>query len=262
MFCPSCGAKSEGDDRFCQRCGKPLPNGPELGVSEGGSEPASVATPSPSRPAWGETSMGLPSWTGSYEPAPSASMHQGAPPAYGSPLSQTNQWTNSASTPGMPLASFGAPLAGWWQRVGAMLLDILILGIPLGILDVILNAAFGTARTVVTLTGTTTTHSLQGGARVAVFIGFTVIGALYFSVFNGGRDGQTPGNRAPGISVRDANTGEPIGLKRGFLRWFIRAILYTAFLIPGLLNDLFPLWDRRHQSLADKVAGSVVIRLK
>ena len=45
------------------------------------------------------------------------------------------------------------------------------------------------------------------------------------------------------------------------MRWLIRLLLYVAFIIPGLLNDLFPLWDSRHQSIADKAARSVVIRL-
>ena len=30
---------------------------------------------------------------------------------------------------------------------------------------------------------------------------------------------------------------------RGVLRWLIRTILYSALIVPGLINDLFPLWD-------------------
>jgi hypothetical protein len=79
---------------------------------------------------------------------------------------------------------------------------------------------------------------------------------------NGTGTGQTIGNKAPGIAVRDVDTGAAIGFARGLLRWFIRSILYIAFGIPGIVNDLFPLWDARHQSIADKAARSVVIRLK
>jgi hypothetical protein len=62
--------------------------------------------------------------------------------------------------------------------------------------------------------------------------------------------------------VRDVATGRTIGFRRGIARVLVRAVLYAAFLLPGLLNDLFPIWDRRHQTIADKVARSVVIRLR
>ncbi len=108
---------------------------------------------------------------------------------------------------------------------------------------------------------TVTTKSLGAGG-VGLFVVFVIVQALYFACFNGQGTGQTVGNRAPGIAVRDADTGEPIGIGRGLLRWFIRALLYAALVLPGLLNDLFPLWDQRRQTIADKAARSVVIRLK
>ncbi|MFZ0059659.1 MAG: RDD family protein [Acidimicrobiales bacterium] len=168
---------------------------------------------------------------------------------------------NHAPAPGVPLAPFGAPLAGWRQRVGSMVLDTLIVGVPMLLLDVILNAHFGTRHRVV-LGGTTEwVRSLQGGGRTALFIAEVCVPLLYFAILNGTRDGQTAGNRAPHIAVRDASTGEAIGFGRGVVRWLTRLVLYAALILPGVLNDLFPLWDRRRQSIADKVAHSVVIRL-
>ena len=93
-------------------------------------------------------------------------------------------------------------------------------------------------------------------------VGTIVVAGLYFSILNGTHSGQTAGNHAPGIAVRDATTGLAIGFWRGLLRWFIRFVLYLAFGLPGLLNDLFPIWDSRSQTIADKAARSVVIRLK
>jgi uncharacterized RDD family membrane protein YckC len=95
-----------------------------------------------------------------------------------------------------------------------------------------------------------------------ILVATAAIIGLYFSLLNGIGTGQTVGNRAPGIAVRDAKTGEVIGFKRGLLRWFIRFVLYLALVLPGLLNDLFPLWDSRNQTIADKAARSVVIGLK
>jgi uncharacterized RDD family membrane protein YckC len=164
--------------------------------------------------------------------------------------------------PGARLASFGAPLASWWQRVGSMVLDGLIVGVPLLILNAILNAAFGTEHLVKIGNGFAFEHTITGAAHVVLLIVMGLIEGLYFSLMNGIGPGQTVGNRAPGIAVRDAVTGQPIGFGRAVLRWFIRFILYTALIVPGLVNDLFPLWDSRRQTIADKAARSVVIRVK
>jgi uncharacterized RDD family membrane protein YckC len=142
-----------------------------------------------------------------------------------------------------------------------MILDGLILGVPWLIVNGVVTAAFGTPRTVDIGSRVETTKSLGAGGVILVFV-FIVVQALYFACFNGQGTGQTVGNRAPGIAVRDAETGEPIGIGRGLLRWFIRVLLYAALVLPGLLNDFFPLWDQRHQTIADKAARSVVIRLK
>ena len=163
--------------------------------------------------------------------------------------------------PGVPLAPFGAPLAGWWQRVGSMLLDGLILGIPLIVLNLFLTRNFGTLHSVFVNGQQEWVRSLQGGARLGLWLAGLAIEGIYFSFLNGRGSGQMPGNHAPSIAVRDVETGRTIGLGRGVLRWFIRTILYAALILPGLLNDLFPLWDSRHQSIADKAARSVVIRL-
>jgi uncharacterized RDD family membrane protein YckC len=189
------------------------------------------------------------------------------PPPFGNPSAFTPYpppppW-NVAPVAGAQLASFGAPLARWWQRVGALVLDSLIVGVPIGIVNAILNAAFGSKHTVKLLNGTYgTQRSIQGLPHVLLLIGSVVVFGLYFSILNGTGNGQTVGNRAPGIAVRDATTGEVIGFNRGLLRWFIRSVLYLALILPGILNDLFPLWDSRNQTIADKAARSVVIRMK
>jgi len=247
MFCPACGSAAATEDRFCQHCGKPLPAPP----------PPPPIIPPPVAPGGPPPSI----------PAPDVS-YQAAPPPYGGPPAYTAYppsappWQNAAPPAAARLTPFGAPLARWWQRFGSMVLDILIVGVPLAIVNIILNAAFGTVHTVKLLNGTYgTQRSIQGPAHVIILLAIVAIGALYFALLNGTGSGQTVGNRAPGIAVRDATTGEAIGFKRGLLRWFIRFVLYLALFLPGLLNDLFPLWDSRNQTIADKAARSVVIRL-
>jgi uncharacterized RDD family membrane protein YckC len=142
-----------------------------------------------------------------------------------------------------------------------MLLDGLVLGVPWLIFTAIVGSVSGTNASIQFGNSKDTLHSSGNGSLVLFFV-YIVIQALYFSCFNGQGTGQTVGNRAPGIAVRDAETGEAIGIGRGLVRWLVRIALYCALILPGVLNDLFPLWDKRRQTIADKAARSVVIRLK
>jgi uncharacterized RDD family membrane protein YckC len=252
MYCPDCGTKADDDDKFCQNCGKPLP------ITAHG--PAAETAPAhQGLPPFPTTSS---SSSPSYEPYPAGPPSSGISGGYDGPPGSAPPWQSVATLAGGRLSPFGAPLAGWWQRVGSMVLDSLILGVPLGIVDAVLNSRFGTAHTVFISNSFRVVHTLQGGAHTAVILGSIAVVGVYFSISNGTGRGQTVGNRAPGIGVRDVETGQIIGLMRGILRWFIRTVLYAALLLPGLLNDLFPLWDSRSQTIADKAARSVVIRLK
>jgi uncharacterized RDD family membrane protein YckC len=137
-------------------------------------------------------------------------------------------------------------LAEWWPRVGAMLLDGLVLGVPTIIINVVLQHDLGNT----------------AGAGGLEFVLVLAIQAVYFGTLNGTGSGQTLGNKAAGIAVRDAGSNETIGYARGFLRWFVRFALYLFLLVPGVLNDLWPLWNKNRQSIADQAARSVMIRLR
>ncbi len=149
----------------------------------------------------------------------------------------------------VPLSAFGTPLSGWWRRVGAYLIDQLVLLIPVTILAIIVGAVG------------TTSHwplSVLDLLETAVVV---TIEASYFAILNGVEEGQTVGNIATGIAVRDAQTGAIIGIGRSLLRWVVRLLLYV-FTLPGIISDLWPLWDAQHQTLADKTCGTVVIRVR
>lgn len=241
---PSGAANDQGID------GSPQP--PAFGAISG-----SLLTPQPTYDSYPPPPP--PPTYGSYPPPPPPNFI--APPL-GSPyLGSSAAWPSAAES-SEALSSFGAPLARWWQRVGSMLLDALVVGVPLIILNVVATDAFGTRHLTLEATGFRVTRTLQGGAALLVLLVLVALGGLYFAILNGTGRGQSVGNRAPNIAVRDAATGEAIGVWRGLLRWVVRFALYAALILPGILNDLFPLWDQRRQTLADKAARSVVVRLR
>lgn len=132
-----------------------------------------------------------------------------------------------ANQPGQPA------LAGWWYRVGATVIDGLIIGIP----SVIIYA---------------TSKSL---ALYYVFYG--IVGLVYFTLLIGS-GGRTVGNMALGTKTVDSAGGTTIGYGRAFVRWLVSFILGITG-IGGLLDILWPLWDDKNQTIHDKAASSVVV---
>lgn len=134
--------------------------------------------------------------------------------------------------------------ASWWSRVVALIVDVVLLFLVVTIVIAVLG--IGPTR--------------AGSVPVAAYAVSFVLSAAYFSFTAGGSSGQTLGYRMMGMRVRDERSGGPIGVWRAFLRYLFRSVLYLLLVIPGLVNDLFPLWDARRQTLADKVFHSVVVR--
>ncbi len=146
-----------------------------------------------------------------------------------------------------PVAPFGAPLASWGQRVASFIVDAIAVAVVYSVVANLVLGGRGNKLSVTTF-----------DAAYGVLIGAV---AAYFTVLNGLGRGQTLGNALVRIAVRDARTGQPIGLARGFMRWFVRFFLYMLLVLPGILNDLMPLWDPMRQTIADKAVGSVMVRV-
>lgn len=137
---------------------------------------------------------------------------------------------------------------------------IIIDSIMLGIVFAILRGIFGSGNTIVfNSNGTTTVHT--GHLIIAEIIEF-VLTLVYFGIFDGSQKGQTLGKMALGIATRDINTGGPIGTPRAVLRRFIYSLLFALLFIPGLINVLSPLWDKRRQAWHDKAVSSDVIKAR
>ena len=140
-------------------------------------------------------------------------------------------------------------LAGFWSRVGAALIDGLLLGIPFAILAAMVVDSPDLNVTV--------SYGYRSDAPAWLNLLSTLVGVTYYAWFEGGPTGQTIGKRALGIRVVDAATGQPpIGYGRGIGRYFARII--SA--IPCGLGYLWMLWDGRKQTWHDKIVGTLVVK--
>jgi uncharacterized RDD family membrane protein YckC len=75
--------------------------------------------------------------------------------------------------------------------------------------------------------------------------------------YQAGTTGQSLGKRVRRIALIGLSTEEPIGIVKAFARDLAHT-LDTVFCFIGFL---FPLWDSRRQTFADKLCGTVVIDL-
>jgi uncharacterized RDD family membrane protein YckC len=74
------------------------------------------------------------------------------------------------------------------------------------------------------------------------------------------RNGVTVGKRVMKLRIVDAQTGAPMDVSAARKRWIIHLLL--AFVpIGSYLDGLWQLWDERKQTLHDKVARTVVVKV-
>ncbi|MEU3221756.1 RDD family protein [Streptomyces sp. NPDC006976] len=131
------------------------------------------------------------------------------------------------------------PLAGWGSRFAALLVDGIVIGVPYGLLIGIGGAMGGNA----------------GG--LLAFLGLIVgIGLGLFKLYKEGTTGQWIGKKALGISLLREADGRPLGFGMAFVR-------YIAHFLDSLacyIGWLWPLWDDKNQTFADKICSTVVVK--
>ena len=126
-------------------------------------------------------------------------------------------------------------LASPGMRIVGGLIDVVIIVVVFGIVDVILRDARGFA----------------GLINLILVLG-------YFGYFWSSR-GASIGMMPFGFKVRDINTGQYPSMGKAVLRGFIwwLEVAFTVCII-GLVGWLWQIWDPRHQAIHDKVAGTIV----
>jgi len=147
-------------------------------------------------------------------------------------------------------------LASWGARVGATLIDTLIMS-PLFIIGyvVLFNSV------------TSATYDNQGnlltsGGPTGTGIGVMLLcdlGAFAFSLwqlYRQGTTGQTIGKKTVGIRILKQSTMQPTG----FGMAFVRNLAHVIDSLPCGMGFLAPLWDSNNRTFADQICGTLAIQ--
>jgi uncharacterized RDD family membrane protein YckC len=124
-----------------------------------------------------------------------------------------------------------SPYASWIQRVGAYLIDVA----PIIVVDLILG-------------------------RISVLLSLLItLASIAWTAYNrwykAGTTGQSLGKKVLNLRLVSEETGQPIGT----LMAFVRDICHIIDSAICLVGYLFPLWDAKRQTIADKIVKTVVI---
>ncbi len=120
--------------------------------------------------------------------------------------------------------------ASWGKRVGAYLLDFAVPGV-IAVIGFRISIALGAILYLVALVW------------------------FFYNVFQGGKSGSRWGQKIVGIRMLKEATGQPLGGGLAIARLFVHIVDG----IPCDIGYLWPLWDSKKQTFADKIMGSVVV---
>jgi uncharacterized RDD family membrane protein YckC len=194
--------------------------------------------------------------------APEAPRHESGLPGYSSPPPPGAGGPVAHGGYGQPSAVAGRyVLAGWWSRVGAQLIDGVIIGVGALILFLPIGAALG-------LGFASDSDAGVGAAIVGLLfwvLCVTVIAVLYAPILMSRTNGKTLGRMVVNIRVVRAK-GEPITFGFAMLREVVVKAIgfgiagsFTAG-IANLVDYLWPLWDEENRCLHDFVVDTRVVK--
>jgi uncharacterized RDD family membrane protein YckC len=120
--------------------------------------------------------------------------------------------------------------ASWGKRVGASLLDFFAPWVVAFIL-------------------------LRVSIALGVIVYVAAVVWTFYNIYQGGQKGSRWGQKIIGIRMLKETTGQPVG------GWFAigRAFVHILDSIPCYIGYLWPLWDSKKQTFADKIMGTVVV---
>ena len=129
-------------------------------------------------------------------------------------------------------AASPAAYANWGQRVAGYLIDY----VPIIVFELI---------------GIISRNAIIYLLFILASIGWWI----YNRVFQAGRTGQSLGKKTMHLRLLSEKTGEPIGAGMAF----VRDICHILDSLACYIGWLFPIWDAKRQTFADKIIGTVVV---
>ena len=194
----------------------------------------------PQQPNYGQPGYGQPQQPGYGQAEPGYGQPQ--QPGYGQPQPGYGQPGYGVQPPayGMPAAGYGydpgqsgqyGQLASWGVRVGAYLIDFLPL-VPAYIIAI----------------------ALYKVPIIALICWLAVIGWVIYNRWIEGGKGQSLGKKVLHLRLISEQTGQPIGAGMAF----VRDLCHFVDGVICYVGYLFPLWDVKRQTLADKIMHTVV----
>jgi uncharacterized RDD family membrane protein YckC len=203
---------------------------------------------------------------GGYQPPPPQGGYPPPPPpsGYPPPPRQGGYPPPPAGAPGYPPAP-GAALpkeayTPWFTRVLGYVIDVVpaavVIGIGAGI-------AFGTADNQCTSNGGEYDYGVYCTSNMTAFgmIVYILAYALVFAYwiwnwgYRQGTTGQSIGKSVMKFKVISEKTGQPIG----FGLSIVRQIAHVVDSLVCYIGWLFPLWDAKRQTLADKIMSTICL---
>ncbi|HKE66698.1 MAG TPA: RDD family protein [Micromonosporaceae bacterium] len=222
--------------------GQPPQYGQQPGQPQYGQQPGQPQYGQPQQPGqpqqYGQPQYGQPQYG-----QPQYGDYPYGQPAYGAAL---GHWYPGPQPPNPPEPGYPKEYAPWIVRVGAFLIDWVILIVPIGVAEIVLAAHTGT---------TSGWRILVGVILYVVAVGLWI----YNRWFRMGRTGQSWGKQLTSTTLLGESDARPIGAFRAFVRELCHVFDNLCGLFP--LGYLWPLWDRKRQIFSDKIMSTVVVRV-
>jgi uncharacterized RDD family membrane protein YckC len=158
-----------------------------------------------------------------------------------------------------------SPYASWGLRLGGYLIDFVIFIPVLVVLFILFRHTHSLqVHFMMRRNGTRTRRDISLWPLIITAVAYLV----YATILCGGQRGQTVGMRAVGVRVVRDGTMDVLGYGMALARAVVEQVfrlLGSAIIFLGivwLLDMLWPLWDKKRQTLHDKVVSTVVIRTR
>ena len=148
------------------------------------------------------------------------------------------------SAPGPEGPAPGVYFAGYGSRIVAYLIDVILIGVIVGILSFV---------------GILFSGGDGSGVVFTIMLGFSIIVSLLYFPFFWQRDGQTPGMGVFGIRVVRDKDGGKVGWGSAILRLIGFTIDSIIFGLP--IGYLWAFVDKRRRCWHDLIGSTIVIKV-